>query len=1093
MLRIIEGGFNSGISEIIAKEILARTERGERSLLIVPEQQTVIAEGEACELLPECAPLYFEATNFTRLANSVFRSLGGIAGEYCTPEKKKLIMWRALTELSPMLAMTGGKAEISAGLIERAASAISSAESHGIGADKLAEAERSESIAENARLRAKVSDLSMIMSLYKRLLGEKYQDAADDLTVAAVKLSEHTDYLEKAAIYIDGFTSFTAPQYALIAVLISRAEVTVALNVPKAETATYEFAEPRATEGKLLAIADKLGAQKKLMKVDGCRGVRSEALIEAERLLFRSEGTIDAMPESEALRVIEARDPFDECSFISADIRRRVMDGARFSDFAIIARNAEKYAGILDTALRDYGIPYFASYRRSLSSYEAVKLIHTAYAAVSGGFRREDVITYAKCGLTGIDDEALDELELYCEKWQINGSAFSDGEPWSMNPSGYDERLDAVKLRRINETREALLLPLIAFAEDVREAKTSREHATALVSFLVSLEVEEKLNGRALALAEAGEPNAEDMLKIWGLICEALDAIVSTLGDFAADADSFRMQLRAALGDKSIGSIPSYLDTVTVGSADMIRLKNKKHVYLIGVNAGEFPATVSEDNYFTDRDREALAAAGLSFETETEIKSARELYVFRRSFASASESVTVSYSAASTKQKQLAPSDIVARLLDISDGKVSLARTSELASHALVYTPGSAMLKLSRDGGATSNAIRIALARAGFEKYAAMSELTIVNDSLSLSPEVCGESFGAELALTQSKIDSYVSCPLAYFCKYELKLKDNERAEWNANNIGTFIHAILENFFTAVRDGGMNAGALDEATKRSMTLAAAKRYLAALFPDGDLGSARFKIMLSRLERASMPVVDSLCDEFSDCRFLPRFFELRISRDDPKSPAPVTFSSEDAGRVYVYGTIDRVDTYSRDGDVMVRVIDYKTGTKEFSPSDLAEGKNLQMFLYLKSIIDTASPEFRAELGVSEGGRLIPAGVIYAHTALGDVKMQCEDEALEREAIAKTQRRSGMMLADDDAIAAMNKDYLPVSFDRKGNMKTDRLYSLEDWDKITKTIEESVLRVARGIKGGCAHAPEKQGADKKICGYCEYKAICRNASL
>ena len=291
----------------------------------------------------------------------------------------------------------------------------------------------------------------------------------------------------------------------------------------------------------------------------------------------------------------------------------------------------------------------------------------------------------------------------------------------------------------------------------------------------------------------------------------------------------------------------------------------------------------------------------------------------------------------------------------------------------------------------------------------------------------------------------------------------------------------------------MNAGALDEEAKRSMTLAAARKYLATLFPGGDLGSARFKIMLSRLERASMPIVDSLCDEFSDCRFLPKFFELRISRDDPKSPAPVTFSSEEAGRVYVYGTIDRVDTCSRDGDVMVRVIDYKTGTKEFSPTDLAEGRNLQMFLYLKSIIDTASPEFRAELGAAEGGRLIPAGVIYAHTSLGDVKMQREDESLERETIVKTQRRSGMMLADDDAIAAMNRDYLPVGFDKKGAMKTDRLYSLEDWEKITETIEKSVLRVAAGIRRGCAHATEKQGADKKICGYCEYKAICRNASI
>ena len=77
MLRIIEGGFFSGAHELINKEIKELVDKKKRAFLIVPEQQTVIAEAELSEKLCDSAPLYFEVTNFTRLANTVFRSLGG--------------------------------------------------------------------------------------------------------------------------------------------------------------------------------------------------------------------------------------------------------------------------------------------------------------------------------------------------------------------------------------------------------------------------------------------------------------------------------------------------------------------------------------------------------------------------------------------------------------------------------------------------------------------------------------------------------------------------------------------------------------------------------------------------------------------------------------------------------------------------------------------------------------------------------------------------------------------------------------------------------------------------------------------------------
>ncbi len=1094
MLTLLKGGFNAGLLEGVFETIGKRTREGRRSLLIVPEQQTVTAESMASELLPSTAPLCFEATNFTRFTNSVFRALGGIAGEYCTRDRKRLIMWRALSELSPFLTLTGG-GEISAGMIDRAASAVAELESHGITPEELEEASALDPIKENARLAAKVQDLVRISALYKSLLREKYQDTEDDLSEAVRKLRAHPEYLADTEIFIDGFSSFTEPQYRLISLLAELCPVTVTLTLPRGERDAYEFTEIADTEARLIGVADRAGVEKRSLSVAEQVGARPEILTEAERLMLRSEGRISPDCSCDALRIFEASTPYDEASFVAADIRRRVAEGASFSDFAIVARSIDGYRGIIDSALDDYGVPHYLSGKQSVDSFEAVKLIYTAYSIIGGGFAREDVMTYAKCGLAGLGDSELDELEIYCETWQIDGKGFSADEDWNMNPRGYSQKssVDVSALIRINEARRKLMAPLLDFAVRVGEAKTVRDHATALFGLLERLEVERKLAERADRLERLGEHDAaESTARLFKTVCDALDVIVSTLGELSCSEDAFLVMLRTVFGECSIGSIPSYLDVVTVGSADMLRVSGVKHTYLIGVNNGAFPATVNEGNYFTDRDKNALWAAGLSFRADTVKRAAKELYMFRRAFAAASETVTLVYSRMSSRRGEQKPSEVIGRIHELAFGRVKIEKTSDISPFDYIFTPRTALGRLGTVSEEEAELIRSALEKRGYSRLARISRIPTVSDSLSLSEDLCRAVYDGDLALTQSRIDSYVSCPLAYFCKYELGLVANKRAELGANGIGTLVHAILENFFSEVKQKNLDVGALTEEDKHRMTASAARRYLDALFSEGTVGGARMQVLLTRLERATRPVVDGLCRELAQSGYKPVFFELRIKYGAEGSPEPVIIRSPER-RIFVYGTIDRVDAYVDEGDVYVRVVDYKTGTKVFSPNDLAEGKNLQMFLYLRSIVDTENRGFRVALGGREDSRLLPGGVIYAHTAISDVTVTGESRDAERAAIDEKQKRAGMILDDERSIAAMSREHLPLTFDKKGNISsTDRLYTLDGWNKISETVEDSVRRVADGITHGRAEAPKKSEKNSP-CEYCDFKHFCRNASL
>lgn len=1100
MIRLIQGGFHSDCDGMIKSEIKKLTEERKRSLLLVPEQQTVLSESEFTAFLPSYAPLCFEVTNFTRLANSVFRSLGGVGNNYCDSVRKALVMWRTLTELAPILNMTSGKREISSGLVDRALGAVAEMQSLAISSEELAGAE-SNIPKEEGRLSAKLSDLARIMALYKRLLCEKYADAGEDIEALCRKISENPDYFKETKFFISGFTSFTEPQYRLISELGKVTDLTVSLTLPKGHEDAFEYTEVKNTAMRISRLADKSATEKKLIKLGIRENAGSLALSKCCDLFWRTSAD-DRLTEElcdDELRIFEAFSPYEECEFVASDIRRRVALGDSYRDFAIIARNAEDYVGIIDTALEAAKLPHFISKKRDLSSFEAIKLIYTAYAAVASSFGREEVIAYAKCGLSSISREACDDFELYTHKWQISGKRFYDGNIWNMNPEGYTARQSENSgelLMRINEAKEALITPLFNLYEDSRTAGTVKEHAAALFAFLSEVGLEDKLAARAEELSQLGESTAADEnARLWKIICQSLDVLVEVSENEICDTEGFLSQLKTVFASVEIGKIPAFCDEVVIGSADMLRLSGKKHVYLIGVNRGEFPKSLSERSYFTDRDKRTLSSIGISVEPNGEQDRARELYCFSRAFSYAKKSATLSYSLTNAQFSKSHPSEVIERIKTITDGRVIPIKITDIPKTALLYTPEQALNALGEIPDADYPEVRAALTECGCESTVRVAEERIENDRITLGKDAIELLYGrGELALTQSRIDSYTDCPLAFFCRYNLSLSEGEVAEFDARNIGSFIHAILESFFYSLRKENKSVDEVTEEQKLALIKKGARDYLALIGENTASPSRRTELLLARLCRSALPVIDGLCEEFSGCDYIPAYFELKIEKNKDDSPEPAKFVTGTGKEVFVYGSIDRVDTYKADGNVYVRVVDYKTGQKAFSPDDIEKGKNLQMFLYLKSVVETKNEKFKREIGVDDGGKLIPAGVIYVKTEVGDVKIEKDTDGADKEAVKSEQGRQGMLLNDPISISAMNSKYIPVKFKKDGTpdaRSESRLYTEGGWQNLCDKMGEVIDRITNKMTSGdISAAPMLKKGGGGPCDYCKFKPICRN---
>ena len=103
MLQLLIGRSGSGKSHAVFDRIETLVQRGhERVLLIVPEQYSFESERMLLRRLGAQQANRVQVLSFTRLADTVFREVGGVAGEPLDDGVRALLMSRALDEVAAM-------------------------------------------------------------------------------------------------------------------------------------------------------------------------------------------------------------------------------------------------------------------------------------------------------------------------------------------------------------------------------------------------------------------------------------------------------------------------------------------------------------------------------------------------------------------------------------------------------------------------------------------------------------------------------------------------------------------------------------------------------------------------------------------------------------------------------------------------------------------------------------------------------------------------------------------------------------------------------------------------------------------------------
>ena len=141
--------------------------------------------------------LFCEATNFTRLANSVFRACGGLKTNYISKSGKNLIMYRAICECRDKLTEYKIALGHEKGCIKSFLEAIGELKSYSVTVGAL---EKAIDELDNESLKNRLRDIITIWSSYEAILSERFSDPYDDIGLLAKAISENEINEKKIAV-----------------------------------------------------------------------------------------------------------------------------------------------------------------------------------------------------------------------------------------------------------------------------------------------------------------------------------------------------------------------------------------------------------------------------------------------------------------------------------------------------------------------------------------------------------------------------------------------------------------------------------------------------------------------------------------------------------------------------------------------------------------------------------------------------------------------------------------------------------------------------------------------------------------------------
>ena len=914
---------------------------------------------------------------------------------------------------------------------------------------------------------SKLFDVALIYKGYEDFLLEKgLTDSSNSLSDMLVAL-EKDESIRSAHVILVGYSSVTKQSCDVIEKLSRLCASCDFFTVSgdNADLYTNEF----------LNFVTNLTGEK---AVPTEKTATEEADLILDRL-FNPEKFAKVGLYSDKVRVFEGKSILDEVDYACSLIKKKiVVDGYRYSDIAVGVGNLQAYSLLLKRKLADFGIPYFADEKRTLTSHPLCQLI---LHAIKASLRRDlsEIKKVIRSSLFISEKELSDKLIRLMTENSVTYQSFIGVDNFiPQNSADGGENFDNAVL--MNKCL-ALGLFIKSFPHKA-SAKTYADLIEKFAKYCTGSEEESfsPINQLAKKLEQMGADEEKAfLLSASKNFFELLEEIRNILGEEILSGEDFLKVLISGEEASEVSLIPQYYDSIYLSEIKNLRFEKYPCLFIMGLS-GDVPPIKADTALLLDSDISKLEALAVSVEPKIRVVNSREKEATALAFASFENELNLSYSLTTADGKATVRSEIldyIENIFSSSNKKITLINRNSLSEVKLDQTEEDyrqafsfmsmrpAILSLLSEGddyknGAISDLTGASSFLSALERTSdkdsfntANTLLKSVNEDVKIKVDFPPSNCFTKGTVSASFIETFYSCPYKCFLKYGVGVKDSLSSEIRSLDFGNILHNVAELFSARINEAKNEDDCKQLANELTDKIFEEEKYSRFLKrPDFAYSSA-----LTKKEAEKLCI--ELFRQSKNSKFQTVGNEVWLNR------LPLLSKK---GIYQLVGKVDRVDKYKN----YVRIIDYKTGNakNKSAENNFYAGQNLQLYLYLNAF-------------TANGDK--PAGAYY-YAVNDDFKKEDDTPSI----------MYGKTLDDEEIISASDEEFFNgeaekstvheikrkttkngVSYDGKlANEKTLTSYMKYAKLMTTKAIDDV-------LDGVAIPSPYE-----KACDYCEFGGIC-----
>lgn len=1106
-VHFILGGSGRGKSYYVNHKLVSLAEKEPSGcfIMLVPEQATMQTQKEIVQISRQKGIINIEVQSFVRLAYRVFAETGAANLPVLDDMGKTMILHKVLMERENELKYFGKNVH-KKGYVAQIKSFLSEMMQYGVDDETLQD--MIDSAEGKTALQRKLEDMRVAYTAFQSYLENHYITSEEVLGVLSSVVSE-SKLLRDAVICLDGFTGFTPVQYQLIHQLMSCCReiyVTVTLGEgeeifrPGPKHGLYYMSRKTTTRFWKLARENNLEEPELVRvgeKLEETRFREAPGLEHLERQLFRYPSRqYEKAPEDISIHVL--RQPQDEIAFVVRQIMQLRRQGCRNRDIAVVTGDMEVYGPLARGAFLRAGLPCFIDQKKSILANPFVSMLDALLDVVLTDFKYEPVIRYLRARYSPLERNQVDLLDNYLLATGLRGHK-SWAKEWSCDNAFpiRDEESAAAVTEKLNEARGRVWDTFHRIYEQWGNRKhTVREFAVGIVEFMEEQKFYNKLQNDVDAFQLAGDAEmAKEYEQIYRIVLDVLDRLVELLGEERTSLREFRELLDTGFCEARVGMIPPGVDQIVVGDLTRTRLSHIRYLFFLGMTDANIPQGTGGGGVLSSFERSFLEQEDFELApTERENIYTEQFYLYL-TLTKPQKHLYLCLCEAGNDGKEQKPAYLLERIRKIFPKlEITVEEQQRDAVHIVAADRGLSYLI----GGLRSKNYDDKSWREIYRYYwkdekRRQQLAPVLKAAFYHAPETKLTKMAARLLYqdilrgSASKLELYASCAYRYFLQYGLCLREREERAVAFYDIGNIIHNSLELYTKRLLDEGAGWQEIDEEQQRKRAeecfYEVVDQYKNGILQD----TCRNKHLVGTLQRILHRTIQTITKQMEQGDFQTVGSELRFEQL--------------YGPLRLVGSVDRVDRLETQQADYITIVDYKTGQRSVSLSDLYYGLQMQLVIYLQAAV---SREKRRQ-GTAK--KVIPAGVFYFHPDDPMLKEYVAEESREKE-IMRQLRMRGLFNEEDEVLYAMDKQLRPdtgsglassrrsdvaaIATKKDGTLsaQTSGATTTEEFELLMEYTSDKLQAMSREILDGRIDMhPYRRENGQEACEYCPYHAVCQ----